>query len=512
VDCQAAIGDGSTGGYRNLSQRAASKIRFFACKHQVTHCNGMRLLKRGLKQLALLTLATAPFGLCAQDVESLASSASNDVQKALGELSNVRREIEGERMPLARNITELEAKLAERKAAFAKAQRFQENQLVELNALKAEARQRLDEVKYIDSLLGEYTRAFRSRLNFIEEPRYRSLFDSVDRAAGDSTLSASDRFSQRSVVLRSAFKRAEEALGGEIFEGKALDKQGRLQAGKVALVGPVAVFASSGGGTAGVLQQELNKADPTMVELDRHLNDASRELATTGNGQLVLDPTLGNAFKLSALKESLISRLAKGGLIMIPLLGLGLAAVLAALVKWYQLSRVRLATETDLQRVLLLLENREQDKALAHARKIPGPAGNLLATAVEHVDEKKEYIEEILYEKLLGARTKLERGLAFLALAATTGPLLGLLGTVMGMIATFKLISSFGSGDPKQLAAGISEALICTATGMAVAIPALLFHAFLSRKAKGIIGSMEQTAVGFINGVPQEQTSPFEVA
>jgi len=136
-------------------------------------------------------------------------------------------------------------------------------------------------------------------------------------------------------------------------------------------------------------------------------------------------------------------------------------------------------------------------------------AGDMLATAVEHVDEKKEYIEEILYEKMLGARTKLERGLSFLALTATVGPLMGLLGTVMGMIATFKLISSFGSGDPKVLASGISEALIATASGMIVAIPALLLHAFLSRKAKGIIGSMEQTAVGFINGVPEVEKSPF---
>lgn len=79
----------------------------------------------------------------------------------------------------------------------------------------------------------------------------------------------------------------------------------------------------------------------------------------------------------------------------------------------------------------------------------------------------------------------------------------------MGMIATFKLISSFGSGDPKTLAAGISEALICTATGMAVAIPSLLLHAFLSRKARGIVGSMEQTAVGFIDGLPGKEPTMF---
>ncbi len=159
--------------------------------------------------------------------------------------------------------------------------------------------------------------------------------------------------------------------------------------------------------------------------------------------------------------------------------------------------------------MLRIWSSGRRDKALNHARGIPGPAGDLLATAVEHVDEKKEYIEEILYEKMLAARTKLERGLAFLALTATVGPLMGLLGTVMGMIATFKLISSFGSGDPKVLAAGISEALIATASGMTVAIPALLLHAFLGRMAKGIIGSMEQTSVGFINGVPEVEKAPF---
>jgi biopolymer transport protein ExbB len=162
-----------------------------------------------------------------------------------------------------------------------------------------------------------------------------------------------------------------------------------------------------------------------------------------------------------------------------------------------------------LRRVLRHIEEGDKGAALDHARGIVGPAGDLLATAIEHLDEQKEHLEEILYGKMLGARAKLERGIAFLALTATAGPLMGLLGTVMGMIATFKLISSFGSGDPKLLAAGISEALIATATGMAVAIPALLLHAFLSRKAKGVIGSMEQTAVGFINGIPENEKPAF---
>ena len=451
--------------------------------------------------LPALILAS-PLLVVAQDLESISTSAAADLQKAIAELSTVRQHVESERLPMARQISELEQRLIERKAELAKTQRFQENQLVELNALKADAKRQSDEVKYMDSLLTEYARAFRSRLSFVEEPRYAKVLDEADKAAAAADLSPSDKFSQRAVLLSVALQRAENAQGGELIDGKALDKKGLVNQGKVALIGPVAMFASSSG-EAGLLQQELNKSDPTITHLDKTLEDASRTLATTGKGELVLDPTLGNAFKLSALKESLYERLEKGGIVMIPLIGLGIAAILLALFKWIQFSRVRLATESDLQTVLKHLENQELEQALHYARGISGLAGELLAAAVSHGDEKKEYIEEIMYEKMLGARTKLERGLPFLALAATIGPLLGLLGTVTGMIATFKLISSFGSGDPKMLAAGISEALICTATGMAVAIPALLFHAFLTRRAKGVIGSMEQTAIGFVNGVPQ---------
>ena len=457
-----------------------------------------------------LVLVGLPSIVSAQALDGVLNSATADLQKATTELTAARAEIEAARLPLARKVSELEQTLLNRRAELAKLQRFQENQLVELNALKNEAKRLSDEVKYTDSLVTEYARAFRSRLNFVEEPRYTAMLDAVDKAGAAADLAAAEKFAQRTVLLTTALKRAEAAQGGEIVDANALNKQGLVQSGKVAIVGPVAMFASTSGSAAGVLQQELNKSDPTIAQLDPALEEASRKLATSGSGELVLDPTLGNAFKLSALHKSFYEQLKEGGIVMIPLVGLGVGAVLLAIFKWLQFSRVRLATEADLQKVLGHIEARQPDQALSHARSIPGMAGELLTSAVEHVDEKKEYIEEILYERMLGARTKLERGLPFLALTATTGPLMGLLGTVTGMIATFKIISGFGGGDPKMLAAGISEALICTAAGMAVAIPALLFHAFLSRRAKGIIGSMEQTAVGFVNGVPQQdERRPF---
>ncbi|MBL9136016.1 MAG: MotA/TolQ/ExbB proton channel family protein [Verrucomicrobiales bacterium] len=451
---------------------------------------------------ALLCGWTAVLPASAQDLGALAAGAKSDAEKALAELATLRQSVEAERVPLARELATLEQRLTERRAELAKAQRFQENQLVELNALRAEAKRRADEVKYIESLLTEYARAFQSRLHFVEESRYETALSDFEKA-GAPGLEGTQRMERRLAILQTSAGRTESALGGELIEGRALDKRGLLHPGKVALIGPVAIFSTPGGEVAGPLQQELNKADPSVVEVKREVAEAAKELTSTGKGRVGVDPTLGNASKLAALKESLYEKLEKGGWAMIPLLALGLFALLIAVVKWFQLSRFQLAKERDLETVLRHVEEGEKDKALAHARTISGPAGEILVAAVEHVDEKKEYIEEVLYEKMLGARIKLERGLPFLALTATTGPLLGLLGTVMGMIATFKLISSFGSGDPKVLAAGISEALIATATGMTVAIPALLLHAFLSRMAKGIIGSMEQTAVGFINGIPE---------
>ncbi|MFO1459360.1 MAG: MotA/TolQ/ExbB proton channel family protein [Verrucomicrobiota bacterium] len=472
----------------------------------------IRMFRRHAAAAFLAFAVAAPGGraMAQQDLKSVATGASEDLKKALAELAQVRQQVESERLPLARELSELEQRLADQRVELGKAQRFQENQLVELNALKAEAKRRADEVSYVDSLLTEYSRAFRSRLNFVEEPKYLTVFQDVDKAAVAPDQTPAERLQRRFAILKTAITRGHEALGGEIIEGRALDRQGRVQQGKIALIGPVAMFADTAGTSSGMLQQELNKADPTVVAVSPEIAAAARELVTTGKGRLALDPTLGNAFKLTAMKQSFWETIKHGGWVMAPLITLGVASLLTALYKWFQLSRVRLASERDLQHVLTRLNAGKKEEALAHARSIPGPAGGLLATAVEHSDEKKEYIEEILYERILAARTRLERGLPFLALAATTGPLLGLLGTVMGMIALFKLISSFGSGDPRVLASGISEALIATASGMSVAIPSLLLHAFLSRKAKAIVGSMEQTSVGFINGLPENAALTFD--
>src|SRR5688572_26598373 len=118
------------------------------------------ILMKQLVPLLIVSIAlSSGLSATAQDLPAVSSGVNTDLQKALADLAEARKQVETERLPMARTLTELEQKLIDRKAEYAKAQRFQDNQLVELNQLKQEARRTSEEVKYIDALFSEYAKA-----------------------------------------------------------------------------------------------------------------------------------------------------------------------------------------------------------------------------------------------------------------------------------------------------------------------------------------------------------------
>jgi biopolymer transport protein ExbB/TolQ len=171
------------------------------------------------------------------------------------------------------------------------------------------------------------------------------------------------------------------------------------------------------------------------------------------------------------------------------------------LYKWLGLAFVRKPSKRRIKALLDAIAREDKGLAAQNAKAVGGPVGQMLAAGVEHLGEPRELIEEVMYETVLATRLKLQRLLPFIAICAASAPLLGLLGTVTGIISTFKLITLFGSGDVKTLSGGISEALITTEFGLMVAIPSLLLHAFLSRKARGVINQMEKAAVAMVNQI-----------
>jgi len=127
------------------------------------------------------------------------------------------------------------------------------------------------------------------------------------------------------------------------------------------------------------------------------------------------------------------------------------------------------------------------------------PVVQVIKAALKARGSSRDVLESVLQEAILHELPTLQKGLAILAIFGAIAPLLGLLGTVTGMIETFRVITVYGTGDPKLMSGGISEALITTELGLIVAIPIMLLHTVLSRQADHVIGDMEKQAVHMTN-------------
>ena len=450
--------------------------------------------------LAISLLCSVALGQ-AQTFEEAAASAKSDLDKALAELSALEKKIADEKIPLARELNTLESEVIAKRREHADAKRLQDRKSVDLGKLKAGEKGFTDQNDYLrKTLLEEYIRRFETRVHASEKEQYQLIIKEARETNDTPASSAESVFTKQLTVVQAALDRLDNLLGGHVYDGSALNTDGIAGRGVFAMIGPLVVFAGNDG-RAGLAEQLRGSTDATLIDIGPEHQAGIAAVVGSGSGQLPLDSTMGNALKIRQVEETWWEHINKGGVVIWPLLALGLAASLVALVKWVQLANLRRIQPSDLQSILDHVNDNDTASALALAKRIRGPAGELLQTAIQNAGESKEMIEEILYEKMLHTKPKLERLLPFLSLTAATSPLLGLLGTVTGMINTFKLITVFGTGDPKRLSSGISEALVTTEYGLIIAVPCLLLFALLSRKAKGILASMEQTAVGFVNGL-----------
>ena len=158
----------------------------------------------------------------------------------------------------------------------------------------------------------------------------------------------------------------------------------------------------------------------------------------------------------------------------------------------------------------MLSVSRKLAEALEATKQLKGSTSRVVAAAVRNLDRDREHIEDIVAEQILHESSHLNRFGTFIIVIAAVSPLLGLLGTVTGMISTFDIITEFGTGDPKLLSSGISIALVTTEVGLAVAIPALIFGNLLSGWAESIKDDMEKAALHVMNrykGRPAEATA-----
>ncbi len=433
-------------------------------------------------------------------------SASQDVQQRLEQsvaaLSRLRDEMAAEKVPLSRRLGQLEAELSQARAEYQSTTRLLDGRSLDLSTLRAEIKGREDELGYLSNLLSEYARNFETRIHVSELQRYAAAIEAAKLAPENSNLDEAEVFAAQTALVRTSLERLHETGAGARFDGNALDTDGLVKAGTFVLVGHAALFRSADGAVVGTVEQRLGSLEPSIRPLrDPAMIDAASQLVVSGFGRMPFDPTQGNAALIEETDETLQEHIAKGGPVMVPILVMAAAALLVALFKWGSLSLVRRPSRRVLDAVLEAVGRGDDSEARRLVAPIKGPVGEMLREGVKHMREPRELVEEVMYETVLKAKLRLQSFLPFIAICAASAPLLGLLGTVTGIINTFKLLTVYGSGDVKSLSGGISEALITTEYGLIVAIPALLLHSFLSRKASGITSSMETSAVAFANRV-----------
>jgi len=206
--------------------------------------------------------------------------------------------------------------------------------------------------------------------------------------------------------------------------------------------------------------------------------------STGGVNSFAIDPTRGQLLALLVQSPSLMERIAQGKQVGYVIIVLGIIAIIIAVWRLLALS----ATSAKVHRQI---KNIEQ----------PGnnPLGHVLKIAHDNPDSDVEALELKLGEAILKELPKFNSMLSFLKIISVVAPLLGLLGTVTGMIVTFQAITLYGAGDPKLMAGGISTALVTTVLGLVVAIPTVFLHTLVQSRAKRLTQILQEEAAGMLS-------------
>ena len=397
----------------------------------------------------------------------------------------------------------------EREAEFLADRNNQRNLLAQAKAALQRQEKRSDDLKSeynrLERELAEQTTILQERMGNLGE-----LFGIVRQSSGDIQAALNDsmvssQFQGRDVFLSDLAQRralpnvqelrtvwsrmvTEIAESGKVirFNTEVERANGAKENVEVVRVG---VFNAVTNGS--FLDWDSSKSTVNLIELARQPNARFRSMASdlqsAAPGETVamaVDFTRGQILRAVVQSKTPIERVKEdGGPVGMVIIGVGIFGLLLCFWK-------ALVLYTTGGRMRKQLKTEEANKG--------NPLGRVMAIYTDNTETDIETLELKLDEAILRESAPLETGLSFIKVLYVVAPLLGLLGTVVGMIATFQMITLFGTGDPRMMAGGISTALVTTVLGLVVAIPLTIFHAFLQGKSKALIQILEEQAAGII--------------
>ncbi|MAM56663.1 MAG: flagellar motor protein MotA [Salinicola sp.] len=310
-----------------------------------------------------------------------------------------------------------------------------------------------------------------------------ALAESWLTVGGDAALPP--RLDDHGLVDLQTFERVRQDLAGLIaesgrgvrFQAPVAGQDGDVSQREVVRLGDTVAFSD------GDLLQRMGD-DGRLAVFAATPGDARQALRAFQQGegnQIVIDPTDGDVLEALSQQPTLWQRFQQGGYVGYVIVALGLVGLLVALVQYAYLLRVSAKMRRQMQSPETLHDDNPLGRVL----------GRFAALGRDHAPEA---LEARLDEAMLAEQPRLERGQPIVKLIAAVAPLLGLLGTVTGMIVTFQSITVFGTGDPQLMAGGISQALVTTVLGLITAVPLLFVNTALNSRSRRLIGLLEGRA------------------
>jgi biopolymer transport protein ExbB len=415
---------------------------------------------------------------------------------AADELNNTRKRIADEKAPLLDDMRATEDRIVALQLEVERLETGQEDSTNNHRKLLGDLDGLRKSTGYIGTLAHDGLTGFNEALapgeGQLLSDRIETLGQKLDDPAAGTGQAAMD-------IAEFLLERTRRELGGYSASGSCLvEGSSQVLKGTFAFVGPETFFLADQGSVVGTVRPRAGSVYPVAYPLTAWTAGDASSFFQGRPAMIMADASSGKALRLKETTGTILEHINKGGLVAYAIIGVGLLSLLMIAQKIGDLMRLSVDTPEAVRAFLVNVSQGDSAKADQAVKSLLPPTRELFVVGLRYALSSKELLEEHLQSVLLRQRLHFERRLSLLAVIATAAPLMGLLGTVVGMVKTFALITVFGTGNAGKLASGISEVLVATELGLVVAIPTLIAHGFLAHRIQRNLSLLERYALDFV--------------
>jgi len=450
--------------------------------------------------LFVLVALIAPSVSAAENYEESTAKAVADytvrLKEASEQLTETRRKIADEKAPLLKALHAAEERIVAAEAEIARIKTGQEDSQGLRRSLLKERDAVQKNLNYVSTLAHDAIGAIKDGLTAGEEQIGGDRLQQIARQFDEMPKISPEKAT--SDALTAMIDRIEQSLGGYRAPGQAIvAATNEVVEGTYAFAGPDTFFSTSDGSLFGIARSREGTVYPLLYPVGDWTPADAGAFFQGRQGTMMADTSGGKALRLMETQGTVWEHIQRGGIVSYAILAVGLLALLLMANKCYDLVKLEVDDPEQVDALLRKLPQVPEERRTELLRPLGSATRQLFSTGIDHMHRPKQQLEEHLWAVLMRIRLHYERRLPLLAVIAVAAPLLGLLGTVTGMVRTFALITVFGTGNAGKLASGISEVLVATELGLMVAIPALVAHGFLANRIQKKLSLLERYALEF---------------